>query len=188
MHMAADILIINASPRPKGNSARLAALCAETFTQRGSSWEQIDLRTLKIGPCKACGLCKEGKVRHCAQKDDMAPLYDKIAQCKAILFLSPVYWFNYTAQLKTFIDRLYGIWTQDASFLKGKRTGAVLVYADADLYESGGINAVSAFEHLFRFTGADFRGVAYGSAGAIGDAEKNPDLLARTLKLAEALA
>jgi multimeric flavodoxin WrbA len=101
--------------------------------------------------------------------------------------VSPVYFFNYTAQLKGFVDRLYGLWNWDKDFLAGKRTGAVLVYADADLYESGGINAVSAFEHMFRFTRADCRGFAYGTAGEIGDADRNPDLLERTRKLALSL-
>jgi multimeric flavodoxin WrbA len=185
--MAAEILVINGSPRPEGNSARLAALCADTFKQRGASWEQVDLRRLKISPCKACGQCRDRKAKYCAQKDDMAPLYDKIAQCRALLFVTPIYFFNYTAQLKTFIDRLYGIWNWDRDFLAGKPTGAVLVYADANLYESGGINAVSAFEHMFRYLKADLRGFAYGTAGDIGDAEKNPDLLDRTRDLAEAL-
>ncbi|MGA2080056.1 MAG: flavodoxin family protein [Holophaga sp.] len=185
--MAAEILVVNGSPRPEGNSARLAALCGEVFDREGRTWERIDLRTLKIAPCKACGLCREGKARYCGQKDDMVPLYDKVAQCRALLFVSPVYFFNYTAQLKGFVDRLYGLWNWDKDFLAGKRTGAVLVYADADLYESGGINAVSAFEHMFRFTRADCRGFAYGTAGEIGDADRNPDLLERTRKLALSL-
>jgi multimeric flavodoxin WrbA len=185
--MAAEILMVNGSPRPEGNSASLAAVCAEVFGQQGASWEQIDLRRLKIAPCKACGLCAGGKVKYCAQKDDMQPLYDKILQCRALLFISPVYWFNVTAQLKVFIDRLYGLWKWDPAFLAGKGAGAVLVYGDADLYESGGINAVSSFEHMFRYIRADCRGFAYGSAGDIGDAQKNPDLLERTRKLALAL-
>jgi len=186
--MAAEIVLINGSPRPEGNSARLAAVCGEVFDQQGVSWEPIDLRRLKIAPCKGCNLCAGGKVKFCSQKDDMQPLYDKVLQCRALLFVSPVYWFNVTAQLKAFIDRLYGLWKWDSAFLAGKAVGAVLVYADADLYESGGINAVSAFEHMFRFVQADCRGFAYGTAGAIGDADKNPDLLERTRKLALDLA
>jgi multimeric flavodoxin WrbA len=186
--MGSEILVINASPRPEGNSAHLAALCGEVFDGQGKSWERIDLRNLKIGPCRACGLCREGKARFCAQKDDMAPVYDKVAQCQALLVLSPIYWFTYAGQLKTFIDRLYGLWNWDRSFLAGKRVGAVLVYADADVYESGAIHAISALEHMFRYTQADCRGFAYGTAGDIGAAAGNADLLERTRKLALSLA
>jgi len=186
--MASEILVVNSSPRAEGNSAHLAALCGEVFDQQGKSWERIDLRKLKIGPCRACGLCREGKVKYCIQKDDMAQIYDKIAQCQAVLFLSPIYWFTYSAQLKVFIDRLYGIWNQDHAFLAGKRAGAVLVYADADPYESGAVNAISAFEHMFRFVKADCRGFAYGTAGGLGAAADNPDLLERTRKLALSMA
>ena len=186
--MASDILIVNASPRPEGNSAFLADVCGGVFDQRGKSWERIDLRKLKIGPCRACGQCREGKARFCLQKDDMTPLYDKVAQCEALLLVSPIYWFTYAAQLKTFIDRLYGLWNWDRDFLAGKRAGAVLVYADADLYESGAINAISTFEHMFRYIKADCRGFAYGTAGAPGAAADNADLLERTRKLALDLA
>jgi hypothetical protein len=65
--------------------------------------------------------------------------------------------------------------------------GAALVYADADVYESGAVNAIASFEHMFRFLEADLRGFAYGTAGAPGDAAQNPDLLERTRKLALAL-
>jgi NAD(P)H-dependent FMN reductase len=182
--MGTDILIINGSPRPDGNSARLSALCAEEFDRLGASWEEIDLRRLTIGACQGCNACADKKAKYCSQKDDMVPLYEKVAQCRAILFVTPVYWMNVTAQTKTFIDRLYGLYNWQREFLAGKAAGAVLVYADADLYQSGGINAVSAFEHLFRFTGARGQGFAYGSAYAPGDAEANPDLLERTRGLA----
>jgi multimeric flavodoxin WrbA len=183
--MAPEILVINGSPRPEGNSAFLAARCGEVFAGLGRSWEQVDLRKLKIGPCRACGQCREG--RGCIQKDDMAPLYPKLAQCKALLLVSPVYWFTYTGQLKTFVDRLCGLWNQDKGFLARKPVGAALVYADADVYESGAVNAIASFEHMFRFLEADLRGFAYGTAGAPGDAAQNPDLLERTRKLALAL-
>jgi len=32
--MAAEILVVNGSPRPEGNSARVAALCGEVFDRR----------------------------------------------------------------------------------------------------------------------------------------------------------
>jgi multimeric flavodoxin WrbA len=185
--MAADILVINGSPRAAGNSARLASLCEEEFDRHRVSWEEVELRRLTIAPCRECGACAAGRAKYCAQKDDMVPLYEKILQCRTVLFVTPVFWFNYTAQLKTFIDRLYGLWKWDPDFMAGKRAAAVLVYADEDLYASGGINAVSAFEHLFRFIRAECRGFAYGTAAEPGDADRNPGLLERTRTLARSL-
>lgn len=186
--MVAQILIVNGSPRAGGNSAHLASLCAEVFDQQGKSWERIDLRGLKIAPCRDCGLCRKGKAKYCSQQDDMAALYDKVIQCEALLFVSPVYFFTFTAQLKGFIDRLYGLWNWNPDFLAGKRTGAVLVYGGEDVYDSGAVNAISTFEHMFRFAKADCRGFAYGTAGGPGDAARNEDLRERTRQLALALA
>ncbi len=182
--MAAEILLVNGSPRPQGNSARLAAVCAEALERRGCAWRQIDLRGLDIAPCQGCWLCKEHKVRYCARKDDMTPLYDLVADCRGLLLLSPIYWFTVSAQLKIFIDRLTGLWHGNRSFLAGKPAGAVLVYMDTTPETSGAVHAMATLEHLFRYVGADCRGFACGTAENPGDAERNPALLERARQLA----
>jgi multimeric flavodoxin WrbA len=186
--MAGDILLVNGSPRPQGNSARLAEVCAEVFERRGCGWKRVDLCGLDIAPCRGCWLCKERKARYCVQKDDMTPLYDQVAQSRGLLLLSPVYWFNVTAQLKVFIDRLDGLWHWNQSFLAGKPAGAVLVYMDTTPETSGAVHAMAALEHLFRYVGADCRGFACGTAESPGDADRNPGLLERARRLALDLA
>ena len=186
--MASEILLVNGSPRPQGNSSRLAEVCGEVFDQNGRSWERIDLRSLKIAPCLGCWLCREGKVKYCAQQDDMTQLYDKVLACRALMLVSPIYWFSITAQLKGFIDRLDGLWHWDRAFLANKRVGAVLVYMDVDMIESGAVHAMASLEHLFRYTRADCRGFAHGTAENPGDAERNADLMERTRNLARSLA
>jgi multimeric flavodoxin WrbA len=186
--MPNKVLVFNGSPRAQGNTRYLVRQALEAIAERGAAGEEIRLAPLKIAPCNGCDLCLGDKVRHCAIKDDMTGLYDKFLASGAVLFASPVYFFNYTAQLKIFIDRLYGLWNQDHDFMKGKPVGVLLVYGDTDLYSSGGINAVSTFEHMFRFNGADNLGFAYGSANAPGDAMKNAELVANARELARRLA
>lgn len=182
--MPAEFLLVNGSPRPHGNSARLAEVCSEVFERQGRSWERIDLRALAIGPCLGCWQCRAGRARYCVQKDDMTALYDKVAACRGLLLLSPVYWFAVTAQLKGFIDRLDGLWHWDRSFLERKPVGAVLVYMDATPEASGAVHAVASLDHLFRYLGADCRGFVCGTAENPGDAERNAGLLERTRELA----
>jgi len=184
----ADILLINGSPRPRGNSARLAEACAGVFEREGVGWERIDLRALKIGPCLGCWSCRDGRARYCVQDDDMTALYGKLRACRGLLLLTPVYWFNVTAQLKGFIDRLDGLWHWERAFLEDKPAGAVLVYMDAGPELSGACHAMASLEHLFRYVGADFRGFAHGRAEHPGDAEGNPELMESARRLALKLA
>jgi len=185
--MGAEFLLVNGSPRPRGNSARLAEVCGAEFDRLGRSWERIDLRSLRIHPCTGCWRCRDHEARYCAQQDDMAPLYDQVADCKGLLLLSPVYWFNVSAQLKAFIDRLDGLWHWNRDFLRRKPVGAVLVYMDETPEASGAVHAMAALDHLFRYVGADCRGFACGSAENPGDADRNPALLERVRGLARSL-
>mgnify|MGYP000125688933 CR=1 FL=1 len=43
----------------------------------------------------------------CAQKDDMTQVYAELKDADMVVFASPIYWFDITAQLKAVIDRLY---------------------------------------------------------------------------------
>jgi multimeric flavodoxin WrbA len=186
--MNADILILNSSPRPKGNSAYLADLAAAVFAQEGVSHEAINVARLTIKPCTACDACVKKTCRHCIIKDDMAALYDKVLSCKAMLFASPIYWFTYSAQLKLFVDRLYGLWNQEPACFEGKKIGGIFVYGDTDVYSSGAVNAISTVEHMMRYTKAEIVGFAYGTASEPGDAAGNPMLVDSTKDLAGKLA
>jgi len=185
--MGNGVLVVNGSPRKDGNTSFLVTRSCEVFRAGGIAHEAISLGGMDIRPCTGCDACRAKKSRYCVFKDDMAGLYDKVAGCDAILFASPVYWFAYTAQLKAFVDRLYGLWNWDPDFLKGKKAGALLVYGDVDVYASGAINAISSFEHMLRFLRAEIAGFAYGTANEPGDAGKNADLVERTEGLARKL-
>ena len=173
----ADLLVLNGSPRTKGNCSYLARRASELMKGAGSTVEVVAVASKKIGPCTGCDLCRAEAADYCVFKDGMTEIYESVIAAKALLFVTPVYWFAYSAQLKLVVDRLYGLWNHDNSFLKGRPVGVALVYGDADIYSSGGINAIGSFEHMFRFLGADLRGFAYGTANDPGDAEKNEGLL-----------
>ena len=110
-HGPADTLMVNGSSMSEANSASLAAVCATVFDQQGVSWVQIQLRWLKIAPWKACGLCVGGNVRYCADKLRHAARWTSkgLQRCRPSGRSPRPHWFNVTAQLKTFIDRLHGL-------------------------------------------------------------------------------
>jgi len=184
--MQKNILILKGSPRPKGNSNILADQVAAGAGQAGALAESITLQGLNIRPCDACDSCIETGV--CVLKDDMQPLYPKLLAADALVLSSPIYWFTYSAQLKTCIDRWYAVWNYKKDIFKGKPVGVVLSYGDTDLHNSGGINAIHSFETMFRFLQADIKGIVHASLDGEGDALQHPDLLEKARQLGVKLA
>lgn len=189
--MAKNVLILNGSPRKKGNTVFLIGKAIEGIraADGDANVEVVNLNSLKIGPCLACDGCRrEGREgKYCVVKDDMANLYEKVVKADAIVLASPIYWFSITAQMKLFMDRLYGLWLEKTKSLEGKPIAALYVYGDEDPYISGAVNAIGMMESLWRYTKARPAGLVYGTANDIGDAEKNAELSRKAEMLGRAL-
>lgn len=101
-------VIINGSPRAKGNSDLLCDEFILGAKESGHQTEKISLREYSVNPCKACYACfKTGK---CIQKDDMAEILDKVKNADVLLLASPTYFLTMSGQMKIFIDRLLPEW------------------------------------------------------------------------------
>ncbi len=100
-----NILIISGSPRKGGNTE----LLAEAFAKGASAQHHVEIvfvRDYKVNPCLGCNACfKTNGI--CAQKDDMALIYEKMNQADMLVIASPVYFYGISAQLKAVIDRFH---------------------------------------------------------------------------------
>lgn len=113
------ILVLNGSPR-KGNS--VAAINAFVGgASKKHEVEVVDTYQLKVSPCMGCGVCQCYK--GCVAKDDSNMIVDKMVAADMILFVSPVYWWGITAQLKLVIDKAYC----KGTLLKNKKVGVIIV-------------------------------------------------------------
>ena len=182
----ANIVILKGSPRERGNSSTLAEQTRAGAEAAGASVEAFHLHRMDIRPCDACDFCRGTGI--CAIADDMQGLYPKLLGADALVLASPIYWGTYSAQLKTCIDRWYALTSGNADVFKGRPVGAVLTFADPDVYASGVVNAIHAFESMFRYVEADFVGCVYGCLSRIGDAQKNSALMEQARQLGERLA
>lgn len=114
-------LIINASPRPGGNSSYAAGELYEKYKNDGG--ELIDLYKLDMKSCTACRSCKKNGSL-CVIKDDMESIYPKLLAAEKIVFISPNH-FGFMSSLgKIFTDRWYCLKTADrlSKFEEGKKT------------------------------------------------------------------
>ena len=102
------ILILCGSPHKNGTTNALAEALISGIDQSRHEVEKIQLAEKKIAPCLGCEYCKRNDGA-CVQKDDMAALLLSVLAADVIVFVSPIYYFGFNAQLKAVIDRFYAV-------------------------------------------------------------------------------
>ena len=145
----------------------------------------VSLSALNIAPCNACDRCLKDTNHDCVIQDDMQTIYEELALADAVVFATPVYWFNYAAQLKLVIDRTYAIQRKGKYALTGKKVAILMTYEDVDVLSSGGVNALRSLQDMCRFVRAEIVGVVHGSAAKVGDIKKRPEILQQAYDLGQ---
>lgn len=113
------ICVINGSAR-KGNSLSIIEALVRGAGEKNEI-EVIRADMVNMDYCKGCDACE--CVWGCVDKDDTNEVIGKLVAADMIIFVTPVYWWGMTAQLKTIIDKCYCRGMQ----LKGKKIGVAVV-------------------------------------------------------------
>lgn len=103
------VLVISTSLRQNSNSQMLADAFAKGAAEAGHLVEQVSLRGKDLRFCQGCLVCQ--KLGRCVLKDDMPELLQKLHDADAVAFATPIYYYEMSGQMKTFLDRtnpLYG--------------------------------------------------------------------------------
>lgn len=104
-----NILILNGSPRPNGNTAAMVAAFAEGAQKKEHQVTVIDVCNKKIAGCLGCEHCHTKSRGICIQKDDMQEIYKALESAEMLVIASPIYYFGYSGQLQCAIHRTYAI-------------------------------------------------------------------------------
>ncbi len=72
----------------------------------GANVEESKLSRMQIAQCDGCYMCWTKTPRECVHKDSMTELREKYRSTDLVVFASPLYIFNVTGTMKTFMDRL----------------------------------------------------------------------------------
>ena len=102
------ILVITGSPHRRGTSMLLADEFSAGAEAADHKVIRFDAASSRIEPCRACDYCRSHDTE-CIQKDDMVYLRDDLLEADAIAFVTPLYYFGMSAQLKRVIDRFYAL-------------------------------------------------------------------------------
>jgi multimeric flavodoxin WrbA len=106
--MGKNIVILSGSPRKGATTDRLVDAFIEGAEGAGNSVACFRVADMKIGGCLGCRCCfANGGV--CVQKDDMPSILDALRKAEVLVLASPVYYFGFTAQLKSAVDRTFAL-------------------------------------------------------------------------------
>ncbi len=143
--MSKNILVLTGSPRKHGNSSILAEAFIRGATEKGHTVTTFNA-SKNMGGCKACDRCWSNG-RACIFVDAFIELEPLLEQADALIFVSPLYWFGFSAQLKAAIDRTYAYLSPNTLRPLKIRESALLVCAgDTDTSVFNGL--VSTYETM----------------------------------------
>lgn len=152
-----NILIITSSYRKNSNSNQLAEHFKQGAEECGNQVEVIDLSKKQISFCRGCMACQ--KIQKCVIKDDAVEIAEKMLNSDVLVFVTPIYYYSVSGQLKTMLDRANPLYSSDYKFRD------IYLLATAAEEEASAVDGaihdikgwVSCFENA-KFTGVVFAG------------------------------
>jgi multimeric flavodoxin WrbA len=169
-----NILILNGSPRPNGNTAAMAGAFAQGARTNGHTMTVIDVAGKQIAGCLGCEYCHTEGHGVCKQKDDMQDVYQALETADMLVLASPVYYFGFTGQLQCALHRTYAVGKPK----RLKQTLLLLSSGSDDVYEG----AVYEYQKTFQ----EYMGLKdMGVYTAHGSQNKSPELFKRLREAGE---
>ena len=138
--MNMKVLLLNGSPKAKGNTALALNEMAAVFAQEGIEAEIIQVGHQAVRGCIACGSC--GKNGKCIFDDAVNEVAAKFEAADGLVIGSPVYYAGANATLMAFLQRLF----YSTRFDKTMKVGASVVIA-----RRGGCSAT--YDEMNKFFG-----------------------------------
>lgn len=115
------IVMLLGSPNKNGSSNLLAECFCQGAQEAGHTVEMVDVAHADIHPCIGCIHC--GYEGPCSQKDDVEVIRAKILDADMMAFVTPLYYYGMSAQLKTLVDRFCAF----NSSIQGKQMKSALL-------------------------------------------------------------
>ena len=178
-----NIMAISGSPRPNGNTNYLVDVALSAAEEAGASTKKLVLSEMNIKPCLAHDKCYPFK--RCAQNDDICTMLDSYLKADGVIMATPVYYFNRTAQMKTFIDRNYFV-SVKRMHPKAKTVGMIVVAESEGIEDT--LHTLTQFvDWTFRVSPAN-RFTVTGYATKAGDIKNKPDVVEKAREMGRKMA
>lgn len=162
-----NILVITSSHRKNGNSNMLAEQFIKGAVE-ANNVERVDLSEKQINFCRGCLACQT--LKKCVINDDAALIAKKMGRADVLVFVTPIYYYSVSGQLKTMLDRANPLYGSDYSF---RSVYLIATAADEDSRAvDGAVKAVQGWVDCFE--NAKLECVLFaGGVEAQGDVKDN---------------
>lgn len=134
--MSKNILLLNGSPRLKGNTAMLCDAFVKGAESAGHAVARFDLQRMDIHGCLGCMKGGKDPASPCVQKDDMQKIYPAYAAADILVLASPLYYWSVSSQLKAAIDRLFAVAESKPGYENPHKKCALMMAAEGDTPEN----------------------------------------------------
>ena len=102
------VLLINGSPRKKGNTFLALSEVAKTLEAQGIESEIVQVGTKAVRSCIACGQCQMKQLNRCVFDDDVCNrIGEKLDTADALIVGSPVYYGQPNGAVLSLIQRMF---------------------------------------------------------------------------------
>lgn len=133
-----DLIAFVGSARRGGNTDVLVSEALASARKAGATARRIRLSELDMRPCRGCMRCASGRCR--SHRDDMDLILTSMLEARALLFATPVYFWNVSGLMKTLWDRMLPLAGLDFSTrplvmkpqLVGTRAGVIVIQEEAE--------------------------------------------------------
>lgn len=112
--MSKNVVVISTSLRANSNSDELAQNFAKGASEAGNNVEIISLKGKNIGFCIGCLACQ--KNGECVIKDDAIEITEKVLNADVVVWVTPIYYYEMSGQMKTLIDRMNSMYSKEYKF------------------------------------------------------------------------
>ncbi len=187
-----DLVHLSGSPRRGGNSDTVAQRFLDRCRDNGAAITSYHLNTLTYKGCQGCNGCKTGADK-CIVLDDLEKVLDDVFGADLVVFSSPVYYGDVSAQLKGFIDRTYsylrpGYVSKKHPSRLERRKPLVFILAQGHRSSAMYDDIIPRYSAIFHWTGfAETHPLRVVDVYHRGDIDKRDDIFIQAEHLADRL-
>ena len=163
-----NVIAINGSPRPKGNTAIALGWMVEELEKEGIQVETVQLGDNNIRGCMACNRCNSSEGAPCALPDDgINTLIRQLQTADGFIIGTPTYFGGMAGTLKSALDRIFYAGRRNGGYRNKVGAAAVAVRRNA---------GQDAFNQIITYYHAAEMIVAPSQAWAVGYGRKKGEI------------